>query len=84
MSQSTLPEETFEQIETRLKTTYEGRIRSETRLMSRDDYAAKKVQALTTAHETMRAKPEQGEPVNARELSKKDYANRKKAAIRGR
>lgn len=67
--------ETIEQLKARLQREYVGRL-------TPDEYAAHKAEVLTTARETMRGKHEQGEPIDARELTPSQYAAAKTAFLR--
>lgn len=67
--------ETVEQLKVRLQREYVSRLTPE-------QYDAHKSEILTTACETMRGKPEQGEPVNARDLTPSEYAAQKAAYLR--
>ncbi|MGF6899387.1 hypothetical protein [Paraburkholderia sp. GAS348] len=47
-----------------------------------EQYAAHKAEMLATARKTMRGKPEQSEPINARDLTPNEYAAQKAAYLR--
>ena len=67
--------ETLAQLEARLRRAYVGRLTPE-------QYAAYREEMLATARATLRGKPEQGEPVNARELTPSQYEAQKAAYLR--